>query len=180
MKQYLIIILTILLITACAPVVEVEEAQPVEPEVIKEPEETELEEPIIEETVEENLIEIKEDGFYPAEKTIAKNTEIKWVKNDPRTYNIACYLEGARVTMSSDLGEGDSFTYTFIKEGEYTCLTFPYGLRNIITVEAQQALLSPTGSAIRIEGKGVKGASLAAITLIAIVALLIFIYKKKR
>lgn len=182
MKQYIPVILLIILITSCAPIVEVEEAQPVEEprEIIEEEPEEVILEDAKETTIEENIIEIGESSFSPAEKIISKNTEIKWVKKDTRNYKLACYLEGTRITQSPDLKQGDTFTYTFLKEGEYTCITTPYGLRNIITVEANAPLLSPTGSAVRIGEGNIKGASIAAIALIAIISLLFFIYRKKQ
>ena len=182
MKQY-ILLLTILaiLITSCAPVVEVEDAQPTEP--IEEPEETteEPEEVILEEPEpDENIIEINPDAFSPKEKTISKNTEIKWIKKDTRDYKIVCYLGGTRIIQSPNLKEGDSFIYTFLQEGKYTCVTVPYGMRNIITVEAEAPLLSPTGSAVISQKSIAKGAPLAAVAMIAIIALLFFIYGRKR
>ena len=183
MKKYtLLLLLLITLITSCAPKVEVDIAKPVEETPIEEPKEIieELKEPKPEETsLKENIIEIKEDSFYPKEKTIEKNTEIKWLKKDARDYKIICYFEGTRVIQSPDLKEGDSFTYNFLEEGEYTCITTPYGLRSTITVGAIP-LLSPTSSAVISEGTSIKGASLAAIALIAIVVLLFFIYGRKR
>lgn len=129
---------------------------------------------------EENIIEIMADSFYPDKKTVNKNTEIKWVNSGNKEFRVACYLGGTRVTTSSNLKENDFFTYTFIEGGEYTCITYPYGLRNTIIVESEQPLLSPTGSAV-IGGSGsLKGASLSAIALIAIIILLFFIYGRKR
>jgi plastocyanin len=186
MKQYILLLaLLMILITSCAPIIDVEEAQPVEtPEEVieevtpEEPEEVILEES--EETILENTIEINPDAFSPEEKTISKNTEIKWVKKDTRDYKIGCYLEGTRVIQSPNLKEGDSFTYTFLQEGKYTCITTPYGLRNIITVEANAPLLSPTGTVILNQESLAKGAPLAAVAMIAIIALLFFIYGRKR
>ncbi len=188
MKQYAAILLLVILIASCAPKEEPKTQPtgetPVENIPAGEPEEIitqEPKEPIIEEKVlEENTITIKEDSFYPAEKTIEIDTEIKWTKKDDRVYKIACYLNGNRVTLSPDLKEGDSFTYTFLKEGEYTCITSPYGLRNIIKVEAKQQLLSPTGGAIIGENKSIKGASLAAIALVVMMLLLFFKYNRKK
>lgn len=184
MKEYIILSLLTILITSCAPKVEVETAKPVE-EPIEEPKEIiEKQEEVIEEpeetSLEENIIEIKEDSFYPKEKIIEKNTEIKWVKKGRKDYKIGCYLEGTRVIQSPNLKQGDSFTYTFLKEGEYTCITTPYGLRSTITVEGRKVLLSPTGSAVIGESNNIKGASFAAIALIAIIILLFFIYGRKR
>ena len=184
MKRYTLLLLLIILLTSCAPKVEIDIAKPVEETPIEEPKEIIEEEPKEpkpeEKSLEENIIEIKEDSFYPKEKTIEKNTEIKWLKKDTRDYKIVCYLEGTRVIQSPDLKEGDSFTYNFLEEGGYTCITIPYGLRSTITVEAQKPLLSPTSSAVISEGTSIKGASLAAIALIAIVVLLFFIYGRKR
>lgn len=181
MKQYMIFLLLVLIIS-CAPTVEVDRAKPVED--VQEPEEIVEEAPeevILEEEEEENTIEIKEDSFYPVEKVIGKNTEIKWVKKDTRDYRITCYLEGTRVIQSPDLKYGDSFTHVFLKEGEYTCITVPYGLRNIITVEAEKALLSPTGSAAVSESKDIKETVFASISmLIAVVIFLLFIYFNRR
>ena len=178
MKQYILIALLIILITACAPKVEVEEATPTEvPEEVME--EIVLEEPE-EVIIEENIIEIKEDSFYPAKKTVDKNTEIKWVKKDVRRYKIGCYLEGTRVIQSPDLEENEEFIYTFLQEGEYTCITTPYGLRSTIIVEPEAPLLSPTGRVVASEGKGAKGASLAVIAVLAIVTLLFFIFGRNR
>ena len=173
-----------ILTISCAPIVEIEEAQPVkEPEEVKEPAAEEPEEVILEEPEEtnlENTIEINPNAFFPKEKTISKNTEIKWIKKDTRDYKIGCYLGGTRIIQSPNLKEGDSFTYTFLQEGKYTCITTPYGLRNIITVEAEAPLLSPTGSVILKQETIAKGAPLAAIAMIAIIALLFFIYGRKR
>jgi len=191
MKQYALLLLIILL-SSCAPTVEVDTPKPAETpieeqiESIEEPEiedeEVELEEPetIEEPRVEENIIEIKPDGFYPKEKTISINTEIKWVKKDSRDYKIACYLSGNRITQSPILKEEDTFTYTFLKEGQYTCLTAPFGLRNIINVESsQQALLSPTGSAV-IGDVNISRAPFAVVALLAIIVLLFFVYGRRR
>lgn len=183
MKKYIFLLLLIVLITSCTPKVEVDIAKPAEEtpkEEIKEVIKEESKEQEIPELEEENNIEIKEDSFYPKEKTIEKNTEIRWIKKDPRMYKVACYLEGNRIALSPDLKENDSFTYRFLKEGEYICITFPYGLRNIIKVEAKTSLLSPTGSAVINEGTTIEKASLAAIALIAIIILLFFIYGRKR
>lgn len=189
MKQYILLTLLIILITSCAPKVEIDIAKPVEDvpiekpkEVIEEkPKEITQEEPKAEEiSPEENTIEIKEDSFYPKEKTIEKNTEIKWTNKDKKEHKIACYLSGTRVTTSSNLKQEDSFAHTFLKEGDYTCIDAIHGLRSTITVEAQQQLLSPTGSAVISESTSIKGTSLAAIALIAIIILLFFIYGRKK
>lgn len=187
MKKYILLLLLTVLITSCAPKVEVENAQQVEETPIEQPKEIIKEEPkeitqeeAEETSLEENIIEIKEDSFYPKKKTIEKNTEIKWIKKDRKDYKIGCYLEGTRVIQSPNLKQGDSFTYTFLKEGEYTCITTPYGLRSTITVEGRKALLSPTGSAVIGESNNIKGASFAAIALISIIVLLFFIYGRKR
>ncbi len=180
MKQYWLLVFLIVIVTACAPKVEVEKALPAE-EPIEVPQETEvsLEEP--EEILEPNLIEIMESGFLPEEKTIKKNTEIKWLKKDSRNYKIACYLLGERVIQSNDLQEGDSFTYKFLIEGEYTCITVPYGLRSTVTVRSEQPLLSPTGGVIiKSRDINLKGASLTATAIFALVILLFFIYGRKR
>lgn len=129
---------------------------------------------------EENIIEIREDSFYPIEKIVKKNTEIRWVNKDTKQHKIACYLGGNRVTTSSNLDENDYFTYTFIEGGEYTCIDAIYGLRSIITIESQQPLLSPIGSAVIGGSNTLKGASLSAIALIALIVLLFFIYGRKR
>jgi len=182
MKPYFVLIFLGILITACAPTIEVEKAQT--PEVVDdiqvppEPQELEIpEEPTPETT--ENIIEILETSFKPAEKTITQNTEIKWIKKDSRKYKLACYLDGTRIVLSPDLLEGDSFTYTFLKDGKYTCITTPYGLRNIINVESQP-FLSPTGSAIQIGDDGIKRASFAGIAMIGIMIGILFIYRKKK
>ena len=173
-----------ILITSCAPITDVEEAQPTkEPEEAINAPEKAIEEVIFEESGEtsmENTIEINPDAFSPEEKTISKNTEIKWIKKDTRDYKIGCYLEGTRIIQSPDLKEGDSFTYTFLQEGIYTCITTPYGLRNIITVGSEAPFLSPTGSVVINQESLAKGAPLAAIAMIAIIALLFFIYGRKR
>jgi len=178
MKEYILLILLTILLTSCAPKVDVDIAKPVEETPIEEPEEITADE-AEEISLEENTIEIKEDSFYPQQKTIEKNTEIKWIKKDTRDYNLNCYLEGTRVIQSPDLKEGDSFTYTFHEEGKYTCITTPYGLRNIITVKAQP-LLSPTGRAVLKEGKGINGISLAAMIIITIALILAFNYGRKK
>ena len=182
MKQYIPIIFLIILITSCAPVIDIEEAQPVEEtpteEPIETPEEVILEEPKTEESSEENIIEVGY-SFSPAEKTIQKGTEIKWIKKDTRNYKIACYLKGTRITQSPDLKQGDTFTYTFLENGKYTCITTPYGLRNVIAVEESAPLLSPTGNIV-IGNIRTKGNPLAAIALIAIISLLAFVYRKRK
>jgi plastocyanin len=176
MKRYMLSLLLLILITSCAPEVEVDIAKPVEETPTKEPEEgieVELEEP----EVEENIIEIRESSFSPKEKTIEKDTEIKWIKKDKRDYKLVCYLKGTRIIQSRDLKEGDSFTYKFSEEGEYTCITVPYGLRNIITV-AKTELFSPTGRAVS-ANIGIKGNPLTVIILMAI-SLLLFFYSRKK
>jgi len=126
-----------------------------------------------------NIIEIREDAFYPNEKTIKKNTEIKWIKKDTRLYKIACYLGGDRVILSSELKENDFFTYTFLEEGEYTCITFPYGLRNVITV-GSSPFLSPIGGVVGVGGSPTLGAGLIiAIAILAAIILFFFIYGRK-
>lgn len=184
----MLFILLIILITSCAPKVEIDIAKPVEEtpksepiEITKEEPKETIEEKLEEEiSLEENTIEIKEDSFYPKEKAIEKNTEIEWIKKDVRDYKIACYLEGRRIIQSSNLKDGDSFIYTFLKEGEYTCITYPYGLRSTILVKAQQSLLSPTADVVRGTGENTKMASLAALITVAVVALLFFVYSRKR
>lgn len=187
MKQYILFILLIILIASCAPKVEVEKAKQVEQipveevKKIEEPKEIIPEEPKVEEiSLEKNTIEIKEDSIYPKEKTIEKDTEIEWVNKDKKEHKIACYLSGIRVTTSSNLKEEDSFTYRFLKEGDYTCIDAIYGLRSTITVKSQQPLLSPTADVVREKGESAKMASLTTIILVAIVALLFFIYSRKR
>lgn len=184
MRKFLFLAVLAILLVSCTPIIEVDKAKPAEEIPLKEPEEIvtkEIEKPAPEEIIaEENIIEVNEDSFSPAEKTIKKNTEIEWVKKDVRDYKIACYLGGIRIIQSSNLKEGDSFAYTFLEEGKYTCITYPYGLRNIITVEAPQPLLSPTGSAVVNENSSMKGAPFAAITLVSVVVLLFFIYGRKR
>jgi len=187
MERYIALLIVIIFLTSCAPVVEIETAKPVEEqieepkEIIEEQEEI-IEEPEVEETIpeEENIIEIKESIIYPEKKTIEKNTEIKWINKDKKQHKIACYLEGTRVTTSSNLNQEDSFTYTFLKEGEYTCIDAIYGLRSKITVEGQKALLSPTGSSVISESKSIKATPFAAIAVIAIIILLFFIFGRKR
>jgi len=179
----LLIIVVIISFKSKAPAVE--EAQQVEETPAEVPVETpeliEAEKPkeIEQISLEENIIEIREDAFYPKEKTIGKNTEIKWIKKDPRDYKIVCYLKGTRVIQSPDLNEGDSFMYDFLEDGEYTCITVPYGLRSTIIVETQP-LLSPTGGAIIGNGKRMDGASFIGIILIAITALLYYVGIKRK
>ena len=194
MKQYLLIMILIILVTACAPKVEIEEAYPVgETETGKESK-TNIEEPVIQEPAElpaevlkteeitsiENLIEIEEDSFYPKEKIIRKDTKVEWIKKDARSYKLACYLEGTRVIQSPDLKQGDTFTYKFLKDGEYTCITYPYGLRSTITVRTTAPLLSPTGNVVLNGDKGINGASLAVMAIIAITLLLFFNHGRKK
>ncbi len=199
MKQYALLLLIILL-SSCAPTVEVDTAKPVEtpaekpteaieqPE-LEEPEETKLEEPAetkLEEPVEtepkepisSNIIEILEKNIKPNEKTIDKDTEIKWVNKDKKEHKIACYLNGQRVTTSENLKQDDFFTYSFLKEGEYTCIDAIYGLRSKITVEPQ-ALLSPTGNVI-LNSTKLTPAPFTTIAMIGIVTLIFFIYGRKR
>ena len=52
-------------------------------------------------------------------------------------------------------------------------------MRSIITIESQQPLLSPIGSAVIGGSNTLKGASLSAIALIALIVLLFFIYGRK-
>ena len=187
MRQYAIIILLMILLTSCAP--QTEEPKPMPPAVpeapaepeppAEKPQETVTQEPEIE-APKENTIEIKESSFEPAEKIIKKNTEIEWVNKDKKDHKIACYLSGTRVTTSSNLKQEDSFTYTFLQEGQYSCIDAIYGLRSTITVKTEQALLSPTGDAILGGTESIKGASLAAIALIAMMLLLFLSYGKKR
>ena len=192
MKKYIILLLLAILISSCTTQTQTEEPTPVTPP-IEEPETPPIEEPPVEEPQEtvtqepqiepqkENTIEIKESSFDPVEKIIGKNTEIEWINKDKKEHKIACYLSGTRVTTSSNLNEEDSFTYTFLQEGQYTCIDAIYGLRSTITVKTEQSLLSPTGN-IALEGgtKSIKGASLAAMALIALMLLLFFSYGKKR
>jgi len=191
MKQYIIIIALIILITACTPKVDIEKAQPAEgtpPEEPEAPIEMIPEEP----KTQDNTIEIKEDAFYPKEKTIQENTIIRWINKDQKQHKISCYLGGTRVTTSENLEEGDSYGYTFIKDGEYTCIDAIYGLRSTITVGSEapllsptgkvteKSLLSPTGSVVVSGSTSLKGAALAGIAVIAIIALLFFIFARKR
>ncbi len=181
MKGYILSLLLLILITSCAPKVDVDIAKPVEETVEKTP--AEKPEEIIEEELEkpeaeENIIEIRETSFSPNEKTIERNTEIEWIKKDKRDYKLVCYLGGTRVIQSPDLKEGDSFEYEFREEGEYTCITVPYGLRNIIRV-GKTELLSPTGRAVS-ENIGIKGNPFGAILLITLAILLLFFRKKKK
>ncbi len=197
---FVIIAATALIIRYNAPIIEVEEAQLVEEkvekpeEILEESQKSEISEgletesqsepaemipPEPEQPSKENIIEIRKDAFYPKEKIITKNTEIKWVKKDTRDYNLNCYLGGTRVIQSPDLKEGDSFTYIFLEEGKYTCITTPYGLRNIITVETQP-LLSPTGRVVLKEGQGIDGFSLAAMIIITMALILAFSYRGKK
>ncbi len=186
MRQYIILLLLIILLTSCAPKVDVDTAKPVEElreepkEAIEKWEEAIEEEPGVEEvSLEENTIEIKENIIDPERKVIERNTEITWVNKDKKEHKIACYLGGTRVTTSSNLKQEDSFVYTFLKEGDYTCIDAIYGLRSTIIVEGQKALLSPTGRAVIGEGE-ISRASFAAIALIAIIVLLFFVFGRKR
>lgn len=195
MKLPILAIILTIIITACAPKVDIDVAQPVEeptqeakveePEIINtEPEQIEEPETILEEPkepiIEDNTIEIKEDSFYPKHKSINANTEIIWINKDTRQHKISCYLSGTRVTTSSNLNQEDSFSYVFVKEGDYTCIDAIYGLRSTIRVNDAAPLLSPTGSAIVLDEVNLKTAPIAAIALIAIIVLLVFIFRKKK
>jgi len=127
----------------------------------------------------ENIIEIRKDSFIPKEKTIEEGTLVEWIKKDERDYQIACYLGGNRVTLSPSLKEDESFTYVFSKKGTYTCITTPYGLRNIINVLEKGALMSPTGGAVSFESKDLSRGGLAGALLVGIAILLFFIYRKR-
>jgi len=191
MKLLTLTIFLIILITSCAQEADIDVVEPkvtiAEPEeidTIVEPEEPTkaIEEEKLEETKkpskEENIIEMREGSFYPKDKTIKANTEITWIKKDPREYKIACYLEGDRIAVSPNLKEGDSFTHIFLKGGEYTCITFPYGLRSTIIVEDVAPLLSPTGNVI-IDAK-LKISPIAAIVFAAIIVLIVIIFRRKK
>jgi plastocyanin len=202
MKQYIAIIFLLVLITACAPVVEIEDTQPIED--IEKPAEVPQEEPVEpaeelteisdedqteqetevtiledskETTISENIIGILSDSFSPIEKIITKNTEITWINKDSKQHKIACYLNGARVVTSSNLDQGDQFSYRFVTIGDYTCIDAIYGLRSTIIVEVAP-LLSPTGEVI-LDGTG-GGSYLGVIALLAISILVFFIYSRKR
>ena len=183
MKQYVLFVLIMILITACAPKVEVDIAKPVKTpaeqprDIIESPKDTVTEKPITPQ--ETNMVEIRQDAFYPEEKSIQENTEIKWIKKDTRTYKIVCYLDGARVVLSEDLKQGDTFTYKFEKEGKYTCITSPYGLRNVINVEPKE-MLSPTGYVVAGNNpESPFGSSIALVAVLSVIALSFFIFGRK-
>lgn len=188
MKLYVLIIL-IILITACASKTDISKESAPEP-IASPPEiqaETASEQPIPEqkplpaeklvEEKTENIIEIKEDSFYPGEKKIVKNTEIKWVNKDEKRRIIACYLEGKKVTTSPNLLEGGSFTYVFPEEGKYTCIDSIFGLRSTVEVGSAKPSLSPTGGVIR---TGLDASSLTAISIIMGIILLFIFSRRKR
>ena len=187
MRQYLAILFLIIMITACAPKVDIERAKPAEEPTAEEPKDI-IEQPKLpspppapeEEKYSGVIINIKDGSFDPVNKTINRNVEIKWVNTDKREHKIACYLSGNRVTTSSNLKKGDYFTYTFIENGGYTCIDAIYGLRGHIEVEGAQALLSPTGNVILNIGGNFTESSIASTAIISMIILLFFIYGRKR
>ncbi|MBW2989603.1 hypothetical protein KY358_04780 [Candidatus Woesearchaeota archaeon] len=194
MRWHIIAVLAaVILLASCAPVVEVDVAKPVEEPAgqeagvpaqqetpIEKPEEIMAEEQAERDKAADNSIIIREDSFYPSEKTININEEVTWTKEDDRDYQIACYFEGSRVAISPSLKSGDSFSYRFLKEGEYRCLTFPYGMKNMITVKEEATpLLSPTGNAVG-TGKSFRSPALAILALFSAIILALFIFGRKK
>ena len=161
----------------------VEPQQPAEAQPVDTPAPPEMIEPEI--SFEGTTIEIKEGVFDPEENTIEQNTEVKWVNKDAKEHKISCYLGGTRVTTSSNLKQEGDFTYTFLKDGKYTCIDAIYGLRSYITVKPKQALLSPTGNVV-LAANGALSVGEIEITLLSFVAILsifvlsFFIYGRKR
>jgi len=197
MKKYLVMLFLLVLVIGCTKV-EVDQAQkaedaaqqePVEPQQpaeaqpVETPAPTEIIEPEI--GFEGTTIEIKEGLFDPEENTIEQNTEVKWVNKDAKEHKIACYLGGTRVTTSSNLKQEGDFTYTFLKDGKYTCIDAIYGLRSYITVKPKEALLSPTGNVVLAANSaiGLEEIGITLLTLVAILSIFVlsfFIYGRKR
>lgn len=78
---------------------------------------------------------VMEDTQYvPKEITVKTGTTVIWVNADPVDHTVTAN-DGK--FDSGDLGEGDTFTYTFTKPGvyEYGCLLHPPDMKGTVTVE---------------------------------------------
>lgn len=189
MRKYILLFSLLLLVTACAnqtkETADVQSAQPdqpaAEPDAAATEPQPDLPSPPQEEAPiqkQQNIIEINADSFGPAKKTITRNTKIIWVNNDDREHKVACYLDGNRITTSANLKKGDSFGFTFIEYGEYTCIDAIYGLRSTVKVVLPSSMPTTGMASLRSDG-GALTAPLAAIAVCALILLLFFIYGRK-
>ncbi|MFN3404538.1 MAG: plastocyanin/azurin family copper-binding protein [Cytophagaceae bacterium] len=122
-------------------------------------------------------VKIIGNSFYPKVLEIAPGTTVKWVNEDVFTYfegeysgiHNALAYEGPEKFASPMLGHGESYSFTFTKEGnyEYMCTPHPYMKGKITVRNSAVASSKSPGSTIAI--------------LISIVAVIVagFIYYKK-
>lgn len=78
-------------------------------------------------------VEMVNSSFDPASKTISTGTTVKWVNKDSYEHNVDSNDD---IFASDNLGEGETFTYTFEETGtyDYTC-TLHTNMDGTITVE---------------------------------------------
>ncbi|MBU0628986.1 MAG: hypothetical protein KKC75_07380 [Nanoarchaeota archaeon] len=188
MNRYITLVFLLLVFTACATQTkETTNTQITQPDqYIEEPQsipnepQPELPSPPKEQAPiekQKNIIEINADSFSPITKTITKNTQITWINNDNREHKIACYLKGSRIITSTNLKKGDSFEFTFLGYGEYTCMDAIYGLRSTINVVLPSNM--PTGMVVISSQTAILTAPLASIAILGIILLLFFIYGRR-
>lgn len=167
------------LLVSCTQV-DIDQAVPAA-ERLSPPEEPQVETPIPQapaEAPEEDFIEIRAEGIFPKEKKVELDEEVTWINKDLKEHKLACYLAGNRVAASSNLKQDDSFSFTFQKEGAYTCIDAIYGLRSAIEVGEEG--YTPTGGAVISDENAGSGLPLASIAIVSIIVLLFFVYGRKR
>lgn len=76
-------------------------------------------------------IEIKNFAFSPEKVTVAVESRVTWTNKDPAPHSIT-----AKLLDSGLMGQGDSYSYQFLKTGTYTyhCSIHPY-MEGVIVVK---------------------------------------------
>jgi plastocyanin len=78
-------------------------------------------------------IELKNFAFSPQVATVKVGTEVTWINTDSASHNVTA---DDNSFVSSQLGQNDSFTFTFDQPGTYTytCTTHPSMKGTIIVI----------------------------------------------
>jgi len=154
--NFIIALSLILMVIGCTTVVEETSKPIVKPAQESFQKETNEEKGVINqsepiELPEDNIIQIKYEGFDPNYLLLNKSKTVIWDNLDNRQHLIACYYYGGgRVFIGEKLNQGDKTTHTFEKYGTYICVDAIYGLRGTVVIyKMPEGYLSPiTGGAI--------------------------------